>query len=69
MAALLAGAIAIALNSAALSAADMVPVATAHGGLLRLLINLTGGIFTPPNGAGFQTGFKRMSANTRCVRK
>jgi hypothetical protein len=57
MAALLAGTIAIALNSAALSAADIVPVATAHGGLLRLLIDLSGGIVTSPQGAAFQTGF------------
>lgn len=38
LAALLAGAVAIALNTAALAAADLVPLATAHGGLLRLLV-------------------------------
>jgi hypothetical protein len=36
-AALLAGAIAIALNTAALKLADAIPLATAHGGLLRLI--------------------------------
>ena len=34
---LLAGAIAIALNTAALKLADLIPLATAHGGLLRLI--------------------------------
>jgi hypothetical protein len=42
LAALLAGAVAIALNTAALAAADLVPLATAHGGLLRLLVIVVG---------------------------
>lgn len=54
-AALLAGAVAIALNTAALAAADLVPLATAHGGLLRLLVMLTG--VAAPSGAVFQAGF------------
>ncbi len=37
VAALLAGVIAIILNTLLLSAADLVPLATAHGGLLRLV--------------------------------
>lgn len=40
--ALIAGAIAIALNSLLLRAADLIPLATAHGGLLRLLQTITG---------------------------
>jgi hypothetical protein len=55
-AALLAGAVAIALNTAVLAAANLVPLATAHGGLLRLLVILTGGAISP-TGAVFQTGF------------
>lgn len=55
LAALLAGAVAIALNTAALAAADLVPLATAHGGLLRLLSNITG--IAPPRGALFQAAF------------
>jgi hypothetical protein len=53
--ALLAGAVAIALNTAALAAADLVPLATAHGGLLRLLSNITG--IAPPRSAMFQPAF------------
>jgi hypothetical protein len=53
--ALLAGAVAIALNTAALASADLVPVATANGGLLRLLSNMTG--IAPPSGALFQAVF------------
>jgi len=56
IAALLAGAVAIVLNTAVLAAADLVPLATAHGGLLRLLVILTGGAISP-TGAVFQTGF------------
>lgn len=41
-AALIAGTIAIALNSLLLRAADLIPLATAHGGLLRLLQTITG---------------------------
>jgi hypothetical protein len=56
IAALLAGTVAIVLNTAVLAAADLVPLATAHGGLLRLLVILTGGAISP-TGALFQTGF------------
>ena len=54
-AALLSGAVAITLNSVALAAADLVPLATAHGGLLRLLSQLSG--IAPPKGAAFQAWF------------
>jgi hypothetical protein len=57
LAALLAGAVAIALNIAALAAADLVPLATAHGGLLRLLMMLTGNALPIPAGSAFQTAF------------
>jgi hypothetical protein len=57
LAALLAGAVAIALNVAALAAADLVPLATARGGLLRLLVMLSGDAFPIPAGGAFQTGF------------
>jgi hypothetical protein len=57
LAALLAGAVAIALNIAALAAADLVPLATARGGLLRLLVMLTGGALPIPAGGAFQFGF------------
>ncbi|HVJ42988.1 MAG TPA: hypothetical protein VM639_15910 [Dongiaceae bacterium] len=55
--ALLAGAIAILLNTAALAAADLVQLPTAHGGLLRLLQDLLGGLVRLPSGRAFQTGF------------
>jgi hypothetical protein len=54
-ASLVAGAVAIALNTAALAAADFVPLATAHGGLLRLLSITTG--IAAPSGALFQMAF------------
>jgi len=57
LAALLAGAVAIALNIAALAAADLVPLATGHGGLLRLLVMLTGGALPIPSGSAFQASF------------
>ena len=57
LAALLAGAVAIALNTAALAAADLVPLATAHGGLLRLLVVMSADAFPIPMGRGFQAGF------------
>jgi len=57
LAALLAGAVAIALNTIALAAADLVPLATAHGGLLRLLVVLSGGALLFPSGSVFQAGF------------
>ena len=50
LAALLAGAFAIALNIGALAAADLVPLATAHGGLLRLLVVLSGDALPIPAG-------------------
>jgi hypothetical protein len=56
-AALLAGLLAIVLNTAALAAADLVALPTAHGGLLRFLVMLSGGRLHPPDGAGFATGF------------
>jgi hypothetical protein len=57
LAALLAGAVAIALNIAALAAADLVPLATAHGGLLRLLMMLSGDALPIPAGSASQAGF------------
>lgn len=50
VAALLAGFIAIVLNSLLLRAADFIPLATAHGGLLRLL-QMTTGIHLPATAA------------------
>jgi hypothetical protein len=57
VAALVAGAVAIALNTAALAAADRIPLATAHGGLLRLLAMLTGDAVALPASAAFGTAF------------
>jgi hypothetical protein len=57
LAPLLAGAVAIALNIAALAAADLVPLATAQGGLLRLLVVLSGDALPIPAGRAFQAGF------------
>lgn len=57
LAALLAGAVAIALNIAAPAAADLVPLATARGGLLRLLMMLTDDVLPIPAGNAFQTAF------------
>jgi hypothetical protein len=54
---LVAGAIAIALNMAALSAADLVQLTTARGGLLRLLIMLSGGAIPAPPSPTFQAFF------------
>jgi hypothetical protein len=70
-AALIAGAIAIVLNTLALKAADLFHLETAHGGLLRLLSSLLSGPLARigvsslwsalngpvPKGALFQTGF------------
>ena len=56
-AALLAGLVAIALNTAALAAADLVHLPTAHGGLLRFLVMLSGDRLRPPGGAGFMFAF------------
>jgi hypothetical protein len=57
LAACLAGAVALVLNMAALAAADLVPLATAHGGLFRLLVILAGGGVHVPSGPGVQAGF------------
>jgi hypothetical protein len=56
-AAVIAGTIAIVLNTLALALADLIPLTTAHGGLLRLVVLLTGGVVQVPKGAAFQTGF------------
>ena len=56
-AALVAGTIAIVLNTLALDAARLVPLATDNGGLLRFLVVLTGGAFPAPASTVFQTGF------------
>jgi hypothetical protein len=70
-AALIAGAVAIALNTLALKAADLFQLATAHGGLLRLVTSLLSRPFVRfglstlwadlhgpmPNDSLFQTGF------------
>jgi len=50
-----AGTIAIFANTTALSIADLMPLATAHGGLLRLLSQMSG--IVAPSGRAFQTGF------------
>ncbi len=68
--ALLAGGIAIAVNSALLAGADAVGIKTAHGGLLRLLQDVASGLARPlrmsawrptvrlaTSGASFQFGF------------
>lgn len=50
-----AGVVALVLNMAALRIADLVGIPTAHGGLLRLLVNASG---TPmPHGTWIQAGF------------
>jgi hypothetical protein len=56
-AALAAGTIGIVLNTLALEAAKLVPLATGNGGLFRLLVMLTGGAFHAQPGAVFKTGF------------
>jgi hypothetical protein len=70
-AALVAGAVAIMLNTVALKGADLFHLATAHGGLLRLLTSQLSGPLArlgvsslwsalhgpPPRGVLFQTGF------------
>ena len=55
-AALVAGTIAIVLNTLILDAARLVPLETGNGGLLRFLM-LTGVAFPAPAGAVFQTAF------------
>lgn len=57
LAALLAGTVAITLNIATLAAADLVPLATAHGGLFRLLVMLSDNRVPIPVSSAFQTGF------------
>jgi hypothetical protein len=56
-AALLAGTVGILLNMAALDAADQIPLATGHGGLLRFLTILTGGTLRIPSDGTFRLGF------------
>lgn len=46
LSALLAGAIAIAINTALLTAADLIPLVTARGGLLKLLTIYVGPVFS-----------------------
>ena len=60
LSALVAGAFAILLNTAALAAAGLVPLQTAHGGLLRLLAILVGGSIHLPSTGAFQVGFHVM---------
>lgn len=55
--ALIAGGSAIVLNTLALQAADLVPVTTARGGLLRLIRPALSLVFPVPIGLGFQIGF------------
>ena len=57
LAALLAGAVAIALNIGALAAADLVPLATAHGGLLRCWWCCRATHFQFRRASAFQAGF------------
>jgi hypothetical protein len=56
-AALVAGSIAVLLNTLALHVARIVPVATGNGGLLRFFVMLSGGALSAPAGAAFQNGF------------
>lgn len=55
--ALLAGGVAILLNTAALATADLVGVTTAKGGLLKLLVQISDGVLQPPKGAAFPSIF------------
>lgn len=55
--ALVAGMIAIVLNTAALAAADLIALTTAHGALLRLLVMLAASAIPVPKAPAFQTGF------------
>jgi hypothetical protein len=57
LAGMVAGAVAIGLNMAALAAADLVPLDTAQGGLLLFLVLLTCGGISLPRGAAFQAAF------------
>jgi hypothetical protein len=56
-AALLAGAVAIALNMATLAAAKLVSLDTGSGGLLKFLVILTGGVVRVPPSGAFQAAF------------
>jgi hypothetical protein len=56
-AALLAGAVAIALNMAALAAAKFVSLDTGSGGLLKFLVILVGGVVRVPPSGAFQAAF------------
>ena len=55
--ALLAGAVAIALNMAALAAAKLVSLDTGSAGLLKFLVILTGSVFRAPPSGPFQAAF------------
>jgi hypothetical protein len=68
LAAQLAGAVAIALNIAALAAADLVPLATAHGGLRRLVAVLSGDALPIPAGGAFQGVQAATSTVNRIIR-
>lgn len=50
---ILAGSIAITINSAVLAAADWIPLKTAHGGLLKLMTILINGSFKKVGIVGF----------------
>jgi len=56
-AAVLAGAIAIAVNTGLLAGADAAGLPTAHGGLLRLLHDVFAPALPMPSGAAIQLGF------------
>lgn len=56
-AAVLAGAIAIALNMATLAAAKLISLDTGSGGLIKLLVILTGGVVSVPPSGPLQAAF------------
>ena len=60
-AALISGAIAVVLNTLALKAADLIPLATARGGLLRLLTQLFAGMLQTAGIAAVWTEMKAPS--------
>lgn len=55
--ALVTGVVAILLNTGALAVADLIQIATAHGGLLKLLVMLSDGTMHPPHDHLFQFEF------------
>jgi hypothetical protein len=63
-AAIIAGGFAIAVNTIALKAADLVPLATAHGGLLRLLSGWLGPLLQASGIASLWTGIGGPAADT-----